>query len=82
VFAAIERVAATHCLTSSVPRRLRETETPPTLFDTGRFCRGIEAAYTKMWEIWQTGETPESFAPLTRTNAASSQQLHQQSGFG
>src|SRR5262249_53137560 len=45
------------------------------LFDTDRFCRGIEAAYTKMWEIWQTGATPESFAPLTRTNATSSRSL-------
>jgi protein O-GlcNAc transferase len=44
----------------------RNRDTAP-LFDTDRFCRGIETAYTKMWEIWQNGETPESFAPLTRT---------------
>src|SRR5262249_19594976 len=52
----------------------RNRETDP-LFDTDRFRRGIEAAYTKMWEIWQTGATPESFAPLTRTNATSSRSL-------
>ncbi len=39
----------------------RNRDTAP-LFDTGRFCRGIEAAYTKMWEIWQTEEKHTSFA--------------------
>jgi predicted O-linked N-acetylglucosamine transferase (SPINDLY family) len=32
------------------------------LFDTDRFRRHIEAAYLRMWEIWQRGETPRSFA--------------------
>ena len=32
------------------------------LFDTDRFRRHIEAAYLKMWEIWQRGETPKSFS--------------------
>lgn len=32
------------------------------LFDARRFCRHIEAAYTTMWEIWQRGEEPRSFA--------------------
>jgi len=32
------------------------------LFDTSRFCRHIEAAYTRMWETWQRGEAPQSFA--------------------
>ena len=32
------------------------------LFDTDRFCRHIEAAYTTMWETWQRGEAPQSFA--------------------
>jgi protein O-GlcNAc transferase len=39
----------------------RNRDTYP-LFDTGRFRRGIEAAYAKMWKIWQTGEKPTSFA--------------------
>jgi protein O-GlcNAc transferase len=51
------------------PARLREIkaklarnrDTDP-LFDTDRFRRGIEAAYGKMWEIWQTGEKPTSFS--------------------
>jgi protein O-GlcNAc transferase len=32
------------------------------LFDTARFCRGIEAAYAEM-HVWQCrGEPPEAFA--------------------
>jgi protein O-GlcNAc transferase len=32
------------------------------LFDTDRFRRHIEAAYTTMWKRYQRGEPPESFA--------------------
>jgi protein O-GlcNAc transferase len=32
------------------------------LFDTDRFRRHIETAYLQMWEIWQRGERPRSFA--------------------
>lgn len=39
----------------------RNRDTCP-LFDTGRFCRHIEAAYTTMWERCQRGEPPASFA--------------------
>ena len=35
------------------------------LFDTERYCRQIEAAYTTMWESWQRGEAPESFSVVT-----------------
>lgn len=31
------------------------------LFDTDRFCRGIEAAYLRMWETWQRGAPAEAF---------------------
>jgi len=34
------------------------------LFDTDRFRRHIEAAYTQMWEIHQQGEEPRSFAVM------------------
>ena len=42
-------------------------ETAP-LFDSRRFTRHLESAYTAMWERWQRGEAPESFAvaPLGR----------------
>ena len=39
----------------------RNVRTYP-LFDTKRFCRHIEAAYTTMAERYQRGEAPESFA--------------------
>jgi protein O-GlcNAc transferase len=31
------------------------------LFDTDRFRRGIEAAYTRMWQTWQRGEAAQAF---------------------
>jgi protein O-GlcNAc transferase len=39
----------------------RNRETHP-LFNTNRFTRHLEAAYLMMWEIWQRGEKPRSFA--------------------
>ena len=35
---------------------------PQLLFDNDRYRRQIEAAYIKMWEIWQCGEPARSFA--------------------
>ena len=32
------------------------------LFNTVRFARHIEAAYTTMWETWQRGEPPKNFS--------------------
>jgi len=31
------------------------------LFDTARYTRNIEAAYTRMWELSQKGKSPQSF---------------------
>jgi predicted O-linked N-acetylglucosamine transferase (SPINDLY family) len=42
-------------------RLARNLSTSP-LFDTDRFRRHIEAAYTTMWEIQQRGEKPRGFA--------------------
>jgi predicted O-linked N-acetylglucosamine transferase (SPINDLY family) len=39
----------------------RQRRTSP-LFDTKRFARHVEAAYTTMWETYKRGETPCSFA--------------------
>ena len=38
---------------------VRNRNTSP-LFNTGRFTRHIEAAYTTMWETWQRSEAPKS----------------------
>jgi predicted O-linked N-acetylglucosamine transferase (SPINDLY family) len=56
------RLARDPALLAAFRQRLaRNRETFP-LFDTARFTRHLEAAYTTMWERRQRGEEPESFA--------------------
>jgi predicted O-linked N-acetylglucosamine transferase (SPINDLY family) len=48
-------------------RLARNRKTYP-LFDTARFARHIEAAYTTMWQRYQSGQMPQAFAVAeTRT---------------
>jgi predicted O-linked N-acetylglucosamine transferase (SPINDLY family) len=54
--------------------RLAANHLTAPLFDTARFTRHIEAAYTRMWEIGQRGEVPRSLdispaAPSLRRSA-------------
>ncbi len=42
--------------------RLARNRLTAPLFDTERYCRHIEAAYTTMWKRYQRGEKPESFS--------------------
>lgn len=42
--------------------RLAKNRLTCALFDTGRYRRHIEDAYVRMWESWQRGERPRSFA--------------------
>jgi protein O-GlcNAc transferase len=42
--------------------KLRDNRQRSYLFDTDRFRRDIEAAYTTMWEIAKRGEPPRTFA--------------------
>jgi predicted O-linked N-acetylglucosamine transferase (SPINDLY family) len=42
--------------------RLERNKRSAPLFDTDRFRRHIESAYTTMWEIRQRGEKPRAFA--------------------
>lgn len=37
------------------------------LFDTKRFCRNLEGAFEKMWEISQRGDAPHAFAVEERS---------------
>jgi protein O-GlcNAc transferase len=46
----------------SIRHKLEKNRLSYPLFDTDRFRRHIEAAYTTMWEIWQRGESPRSFS--------------------
>ena len=47
-------------------QRLERNRSEYPLFDTDRFCRHIETAYTTMWEGWQRGEKPRSFSVAPR----------------
>jgi predicted O-linked N-acetylglucosamine transferase (SPINDLY family) len=42
--------------------KLMNNRTTYPLFDSRRFRQHIELAYVRMWEIWQRGEAPQSFA--------------------
>jgi predicted O-linked N-acetylglucosamine transferase (SPINDLY family) len=59
------RLASDPRLIGELRARLAANRLTYPLFDTSRFCRNIEAAYTTMWETWQRGEAPQSFAVET-----------------
>ena len=47
---------------SGIRNRLAQNRLTAPLFDSDRFCRHLEHAYQEMWERWQRGEPPRSFA--------------------
>ena len=47
-------------LLRSFQTRLERNRLAYPLFDTDRYRRHIEAAYRKMWELWQHGERPRN----------------------
>jgi predicted O-linked N-acetylglucosamine transferase (SPINDLY family) len=51
-----------------VRQKLTQNRPNASLFDTDRFRRHIESAYTAMWEIAQKGEAPRSFRVQPNTN--------------
>jgi len=53
---------------AALRRKLADNRRTFPLFDTERFTRHIEAAYTTMWVRAERGERPESFAvaPIER----------------
>jgi protein O-GlcNAc transferase len=55
------RLAHDPALLGSYRQRLARNRGTFPLFDTGRFTRHMEAAYTTMWERRQRGEGPASF---------------------
>ena len=56
------RLATAPDMLDEIKARLARNRTTHPLFDTDRFRRHIEAAYITMWERYQRGEPPESFA--------------------
>jgi len=59
------KLAAAPGMRSELTARLARNRTSCPLFATDRFRRHIESAYVTMWERYQRGEPPESFARMT-----------------
>jgi predicted O-linked N-acetylglucosamine transferase (SPINDLY family) len=55
------RLARDAALLRAIKQKLAQNRLSAPLFDSERFRRNIEAAYTKMWEIAERGEPPRSF---------------------
>ncbi len=56
------KIAMTPVLSAEIRTKLAENRRTYPLFNTARFCRHLEAAYTTMWQRHQRGESPASFA--------------------
>jgi predicted O-linked N-acetylglucosamine transferase (SPINDLY family) len=56
------KLAREPALLASIKAKLAHNRDTYPLFDTARFTRHIEAAYTRMWERQQSREPPEGFA--------------------
>ena len=60
------KLAETPSLLRIIRLKLEKNRSTQPLFDTGRFKRYIESAYTTMWERYQRGDSPAHFpvAPI------------------
>jgi predicted O-linked N-acetylglucosamine transferase (SPINDLY family) len=56
------KLATTPALLSDIRAKLAKNRNTHPLFDTDRFRRHIESAYTTMYDRYQRGEVPQSFA--------------------
>jgi predicted O-linked N-acetylglucosamine transferase (SPINDLY family) len=56
------RLATEPSLLCSFQKKINENRLTYPLFDSDRYRRHLETAYETMWERWQRGETPRSFA--------------------
>ena len=56
------KLARDPALLAEIKAKLVRNRNTSPLFNTERFARHIEAAYTTMWETWQRGEAPKSFS--------------------
>ena len=55
------RLAKNPDLLGAMKSKLAKNRDTYPLFDTARYTRNIEAAYTRMWELSQKGKSPQSF---------------------
>jgi protein O-GlcNAc transferase len=56
------KLACEPSLLASIKAKLARNRDTQPLFDTARFTRHIESAYTTMWQRYQNGEAPQAFA--------------------
>ena len=56
------KLARDASLLASIKGKLTRNRDTYPLFNSNRFTRHLEAAYTTMWELWQRGESPQSFS--------------------
>ena len=56
------RIATEPALLVAARTKLARNRQTHPLFDIDRFRRHIEAAYTRMWKIFERGEPPQSFS--------------------
>src|SRR5262245_15129358 len=56
------RLARDRAALAAVKEKLARNRDTYPLFDTGRFTRNLEAGYVSMWERYQRGERPLTFA--------------------
>jgi predicted O-linked N-acetylglucosamine transferase (SPINDLY family) len=56
------RLATDSKMLGGIKSKLTRNRQVYPLFDRERFVRHIESAYATMWDIWQRGEPPRSFA--------------------
>jgi len=56
------KLAREPSLLASIKARLARNRDTHPLFDTARFTRHLEAAYTTMWQRYQNGAAPQAFA--------------------
>jgi predicted O-linked N-acetylglucosamine transferase (SPINDLY family) len=56
------RLASEPAELAAIRHKLEQNRLTQPLYNTERFCRHIEAAYTTMWDIHRGGGAPSSFA--------------------
>ncbi len=71
------RLAADASLLGGVREKLKQNRLTCPLFDSDRYRRHLEVAYFEMWNLWQRGERPRSFAiePLAMASPAADARL-------
>ncbi len=55
------KLAATPAMLAAIRAKLVKNRSTCALFDTDRFCRHLESAYTAMWERHQRADAPSGF---------------------